>query len=58
MPGMEALSAEPTAVKSGFGTLGRLVLSEVLRLDFCVLPPRRRRGRCGVPSRRAPWARC
>ncbi|NOJ80924.1 DUF4388 domain-containing protein [Myxococcus xanthus] len=39
MPGMEALSAEPTAVKSGFGTLGRLVLSEVLRLDFCVLPP-------------------
>jgi len=39
MPGMEALSAEPTAVKSGFGTLGRLVLNEVLRLDFCVLPP-------------------
>jgi CheY-like chemotaxis protein len=37
--GLEALSAEPTAVKSGFGTLGRLVLSEVLRLDFCVLPP-------------------
>lgn len=39
LPGLEALSAEPTAVKSGFGTLGRLVLSEVLRLDFCVLPP-------------------
>ncbi|MFY2559354.1 DUF4388 domain-containing protein [Corallococcus terminator] len=39
VPGLEALSAEPTAVKSGFGTLGRLVLSEVLRLDFCTLPP-------------------
>ncbi|MCE9668067.1 DUF4388 domain-containing protein [Myxococcus stipitatus] len=39
VPGLEALSAEPTAVKSGFGTLGRLVLSDVLRLDFCVLPP-------------------
>jgi hypothetical protein len=26
-------------VKSGFGTLGRLDLSEVLHLDFCVLPP-------------------
>ncbi|MBU8899731.1 hypothetical protein DRW03_22870 [Corallococcus sp. H22C18031201] len=39
VPGLEALSADPTAVKSGFGTLGRLELSEVLRLDFCVLPP-------------------
>ena len=34
-----ALSAEPTAVQSGFGTLGRLELSEALHLDFCVLPP-------------------
>lgn len=39
LPGLEAVSAEPKAVKSGFGTLGRLELSEVLHLDFCVLPP-------------------
>jgi len=39
LPGLAAISAEPTAVKSGFGTLGRLDLSEVLHLDFCVLPP-------------------
>ncbi|XXF80324.1 DUF4388 domain-containing protein [Myxococcaceae bacterium GXIMD 01537] len=39
VPGLEAVSAEPAAVKSGFGTLGRLELSEVLHLDFCVLPP-------------------
>jgi hypothetical protein len=39
LPGVEAVSAEPTAVKSGFGTLGRLELSEVLHVDFCVLPP-------------------
>jgi CheY-like chemotaxis protein len=39
LPGLAAVSAEPTAVKSGFGTLGRLELSEVLHLDFCVLPP-------------------
>jgi hypothetical protein len=39
LPGVEAVSAEPKAVKSGFGTLGRLELSEVLHLDFCVLPP-------------------
>jgi CheY-like chemotaxis protein len=39
LPGLAAISAEPSAVKSGFGTLGRLDLSEVLHLDFCVLPP-------------------
>lgn len=39
LPGLAAVSAEPKAVKSGFGTLGRLELSEVLHLDFCVLPP-------------------
>jgi CheY-like chemotaxis protein len=37
--GIAAVSAEPAAVKSGFGTLGRLDLSELLHLDFCVLPP-------------------
>ena len=37
--GIAAVSAEPPAVKSGFGTLGRLDLSELLHLDFCVLPP-------------------
>ncbi len=39
LPGLAAVSAEPTAVKSGFGTLGRLELSEVMHVDFCVLPP-------------------
>ena len=39
VPHLAAVSAEPSAVKSGFGMLGRLELSEVLHLDFCVLPP-------------------
>ncbi|PTL82736.1 DUF4388 domain-containing protein [Vitiosangium sp. GDMCC 1.1324] len=39
LPGIEAVAAEPPAVKSGFGTLGRMDLSELLHLDFCVLPP-------------------
>ncbi len=39
VPHLAAVSAEPSAVKSGFGTLGRLELSEVLHLDFCVVPP-------------------
>jgi CheY-like chemotaxis protein len=39
LPGIEAVAAEPAAVKSGFGTLGRMDLSELLHLDFCVLPP-------------------
>jgi len=34
-----AVAAEPAAVKSGFGTLGRMDLNELLHLDFCVLPP-------------------
>ncbi len=39
LPELVALAAEPTAVKSGFGTLGRLELNELLHVDFCVLPP-------------------
>ncbi|WNG35668.1 response regulator [Archangium minus] len=39
LPDIAAVAAEPPAVKSGFGTLGRLDLSELLHLDFCVLPP-------------------
>jgi hypothetical protein len=39
LPDIAAVSAEPTAVKSGFGTLGRLGLNELLHLDVCVLPP-------------------
>ncbi|HSP81773.1 MAG TPA: DUF4388 domain-containing protein, partial [Myxococcaceae bacterium] len=39
VPNIEAVAAEPPAVKSGFGTLGRLDLNELLHLDFCVLPP-------------------
>ena len=39
LPHLEPVAAEPSAVKSGFGTLGRLALSEVLHIDFCVLPP-------------------
>ena len=38
-PGIAAVAAEPPAVRSGFGTLGRLDLNELLHLDFCVLPP-------------------
>ena len=36
---LAAVAAEPPAVRSGFGTLGRLPLNELLHLDFCVLPP-------------------
>ncbi len=39
MPDIAAVAAEPPAVKSGFGTLGRMALHELLHLDFCVLPP-------------------
>lgn len=39
IPRLERLAAEPPAVRSGFGTLARLELSEALRVDFCVLPP-------------------
>jgi CheY-like chemotaxis protein len=39
LPDIAAVAAEPAAVRSGFGTLGRLDLSELLHLDFCVLPP-------------------
>ncbi len=36
---LAAVSADPPAVRSGFGTLGRMELNELLHLDFCVLPP-------------------
>ncbi len=39
VPNIEAVAAEPPAVQSGFGTLGRMDLNELLHLDFCVLPP-------------------
>ncbi len=38
VPGLMPVSSEPTAVRSGFGTLGRFELSDVLQLDFCSLP--------------------
>jgi CheY-like chemotaxis protein len=39
LPHIAAVSADPAAIKSGFGTLGRVDLSELLHLDFCALPP-------------------
>jgi hypothetical protein len=39
VPGLVRIAAEPPALKSGFGTLGTLDISETLRIDFCVLPP-------------------
>lgn len=39
LPGVTRLSADPPALKSGFGTLGSFEVSESLRIDFCVLPP-------------------
>lgn len=38
LPGLRPVEASPPAIKSGFGTVGTLEVSEVLRLDFCVLP--------------------
>jgi hypothetical protein len=32
------VAAEPAAVRSGFGTLGRFEVSEAFWVDFCVLP--------------------
>lgn len=39
IPRLRLVAAEPPAVKSGFGTLGRYEISEALHVDFCVLPP-------------------
>jgi DNA-binding response OmpR family regulator len=38
LPGLEIPSAEPEAVRSGFGTLGHVMVSEALQVDFCLLP--------------------
>lgn len=38
LPGVTATSAEPASVRSSFGTLGRLEISEVLRVDLIVVP--------------------
>jgi len=38
LPGLKAVAAEPAAVRSGFGTLGRFEVSEAFWVDFCVLP--------------------
>ena len=40
LPGFQALSAQPQAVRSSFGTLGRFQISEALQIDFFILPPR------------------
>lgn len=39
LPGFSKVAAEPGALKSGFGTLGRFEVNEGLRVEFCVLPP-------------------
>ncbi|MBI3181153.1 MAG: response regulator [Myxococcales bacterium] len=39
LPDLIPVAAEPRALRSGFGTVGRLELSEVLKLELCVLPP-------------------
>lgn len=38
LPGVAAVSAEPQALRSSFGTLGRLDVSDVLRVDLIVVP--------------------
>lgn len=38
LPELIPVEADPPSIKSGFGTLARLEVSEVLRLDFCLLP--------------------
>ncbi|MBX5483430.1 MAG: response regulator [Myxococcaceae bacterium] len=39
VPNLQLVAAEPAAITSGFGTLGRYEISEALQIDFCVLPP-------------------
>lgn len=38
LPGLFPVAGEPSALKSGFGTLGRLELSDALMVDLCALP--------------------
>ncbi len=38
MPGLVGVATEPGCLRSGFGTLGRLELSEALKVDFVLLP--------------------
>ncbi len=38
LPGLVAVATEPGCLRSGFGTLGRLDVGEVLKVDFVFLP--------------------
>ncbi len=38
MPGLIGVATEPGCLRSGFGTLGRLELSDALKVDFVLLP--------------------
>lgn len=38
VPGLTPVGAEPSALKSGFGTLARFPVSESLQVDLCALP--------------------
>ncbi len=38
MPGLVGVATEPGSLRSGFGTLGRIELSEALKVDFVLLP--------------------
>ena len=38
LPGLIAVATEPGCIRSGFGTLGRLDLADVLKADFLLLP--------------------
>jgi CheY-like chemotaxis protein len=38
LTGLTAVATEPGCVRSGFGTLGRLEVSDVLKIDFLLLP--------------------
>lgn len=38
LPGLVAVATEPGCLRSGFGTLGRVEVSDVLKLDFVLLP--------------------
>lgn len=38
LPGLVPVAAQPEALRSQFGTLGRFEVGEALKVDFCVLP--------------------
>jgi len=38
MPGLLGVATEPGSLRSGFGTLGRIELSDALKVDFVLLP--------------------